>query len=295
MCAKTKAKPSKDETLSFFGETLVSAYRAAPYFLLASTAYFVSTRLLISYCLTSVFGWPENHRNTHQAAESLVPLFHVGFLVPAIIDGFMTHKYNPSEHLSKASPKLQDLFSAILLFCEGYMIYDFCFMLYFAIPKDSYWPVLETDIQMFMVHHAMIICYISQARYYQAGHMSAMMNMLLGELSNPLFNIYRFIKFGSEINFFNSGALLLKFKTLIPVLYSLVYVPLRALIGPIVCFAMTLNLLFSKEGQQNLPLWVRILWSMMIWAVIFGSAGEIQDCITVLQEAFLSKTGQREL
>ena len=286
-----------NDKLPWAGRQFVSAYNALPIpFVITSAAFFVSIRLLARMTLESVFGWPvDDLIHTDRAASSVPSIFHSTILCPGLIAAFMSHNYNPSEHISKASKRWQTLVSALLQFCTGYMLNDLMFLLYRGMSEDSWIPQLSTGDLMFVGHHIVTATYMTQTRVYQAGHMSAMMNMLLGELSNPLFNIHRFIKFGSEINFFNSGALLLKFKTLIPVLYSLVYVPLRALIGPIVCFAMTLNLLFSKEGQQNLPLWVRILWSLMIWAVIFGSAGEIQDCITVLQEAFLSETGQREL
>ena len=175
------------------------------------------------------------------------------------------------------------------------MIYDFLGMLYVATPTGSNWPVFNTRLNMFLAHHTMTILYMSQAQYYQAGHSSAMMNMLLGELSNPLMNINTFLGIAAELECFKDSAILVQSQAIVPLIYSIVYIALRVFIGPTVCSAMTWDLLFSKQAKENLPLSLRILWSFMIWGVIFGSVGEILDCKDTLMAAFASSGGEQEL
>lgn len=298
---RSKAKTNENDIrLPFIGELFSSAYRAIPsqpLFLLVATAFFITLRIVITMILQSVFGWPGNYDNfqTLKAGEALVPVFNATLCCLGIIAAFVSHRYSPSEHLSKASPKWQDLVKGILNLCTGYMIYDFLGMLYVATPTGSYWPVFDTKLNMFLAHHTMTILYMSQAQYYQAGHSSAMMNMLLGELSNPLMNIHNLIRIASELECFKDSAILLQSQAIIPLVYSIVYIALRVFIGPIVCAAMTWDLLFSSQAKENLPLPLRILWSFMIWGVIFGSAGEILDCKDTLIAAFATGGGEQEL
>ena len=66
--------------------------------------------------------------------------------------------------------------------------------------------------------------------------------------------------------------------------FSFVYLLFRVLIGPAVMAPTTYALLFSKQGKDNLPLWIRLFWSLMIWAVIFGSYSWIVFCYGMLDK-----------
>jgi hypothetical protein len=126
---------------------------------------------------------------------------------------------------------------------------------------------------------------MTQARYYQAGHMSAMMCMLIGELSNPLHNTYYILDIASKLDCCNGGNVK-KILSIVTPLFCAVFLLLRVIVGPIVLSYNAYGVTFSKEGKENLPLWVRLFWSFMIYAVLFGSIPEILSCKEMLEDAF---------
>ena len=284
-----RSSESLNDHLPYYGELFRSIYKAIPQyelpylklsmsFAMLSTIIFVILRIITTTIMISEFGWPDHDPVTTTASSSIPSMIHATLLCPGLIAAFMAHKYNPSEHLSKANPKWQDLCNALLEFCTGYMINDTFFLVYYSIPPGSLWPIMNKSNKGFLFHHLLTILYMSQARYYKAGHMSAMMCMLLGELSNPLMNTFGMVKYASGLECFKDGPMLQQAKEIVPVLYSLVFLFLRTIIGPIVLIAMTGDLLFSKQGKENLPFHVRIMWSLIIWGVMSLSIPLISDC-----------------
>jgi hypothetical protein len=112
--------------------------------------------------------------------------------------------------------------------------------------------------------------YMTQTRVYQAGHMSAMMCMLLGEFSNPLHNMYWIGNAAMTLDCCN-GPLVEELHFWIETAFSLLYLLLRVIVGPIACAHMTWDLLGTKQARENLPLTIRVFWTFMIWAVEVGS------------------------
>lgn len=268
-----------NDKLPWAGRLFVSAYNALPIpFVITSAAFFVSIRLLARMTLESVFGWPvDDLIHTDRAASSVPSIFHSTILCPGLIAAFLSHNYNPSEHISKANKRWQTLVSALLQFCTGYMLNDLMFLLYRGMSEDSWIPQLSTGDLMFVGHHIVTATYMTQTRVYQAGHMSAMICMLLGELSNPVHNLYLILEIASELDCCY-GPILMKLHEFVPGIFAIIYIVLRAFVGPVFLLHCTWNLLFSKDAKENLPLWVRIFWSTMIWGVVFGSIPEIMAC-----------------
>lgn len=109
------------------------------------------------------------------AAASVAGVVHSSLLCPGLIAAFWSHSYNPSEHMSKAPHRWwQQSVDALLQFCTGYMIYDAIFIVMMRTDLSLSWvPAFEPDDYLFLMHHMMTATYMTQARIYQAGHMSA--------------------------------------------------------------------------------------------------------------------------
>lgn len=302
---KTSNAASKADNMSelpAYGSFVVKVYNALPEFsfpftslpfsfVLFSCAFLVSVRILSNKILETVFGWPSDDTITDRAASSIPAIVHSSLLCPGLIVAFLTRKYVPTEHMSKASKAWQDLVNALLQLCTGYMLNDTLFLVYRAqqaagsiIPQFAFGDIL------FLGHHAMTSIYMTQARIYKAGHMSAMMCMLLGELSNPLHNVYFILDIASGLDCCN-GSKLQQAQTIVPPLFSAVYIFLRVVVGPPVMAYTTYDLLMNKEGKENLPLSIRLFWVFMIWAVMFGSIPEIMTCKGIMEASW---TGQEQ-
>ena len=298
--------------LPYYGEFILKAYNTIPKydipflnisisFAIVSMVFFIIIRIITTIVMINIFNWPKNLSITTTAASSIPSIIHATLLCPGLIIAFLTHKYvDPSEHLSKANPKWQLLVSALLEFCTGYMINDSFFLLYYAISPTTTTTTNNNNLLLdasdirFLFHHILCILYMNQARYYKAGHISAMIGMLLGELSNPFMNTFGIVKYASEIEHFKDGMLLQQLQKFVPICYSIIFLMIRVIIGPIILIKMTKNLLFSQQGKDNIPLLVRILWSIMIWGVMFLSIPLILDCINIVQTYINNNNGGQD-
>lgn len=250
-------------------------------FSLVGALFLISVRIVAFNALLVYFGWP-NSMKTAEAAGSVPSIVHSSLLCPGLIFAFWKHKYSPSEHISKGPSWWQDFVNALLQFCTGYMVSDAIFIVLYRVdPSSGSWaPALEFGDLLFLGHHFATTVYMTQARVYQAGHMSAMMCMLLGELSNPLHNTYLISQIAMDVGVHNNQDM----HTMIETVFSAVYVFLRVVVAPLVLIPLTFDLLFSKNGRTNLPLAIRLFWSFMVYAVMIGSYDCIMDCVGMLQK-----------
>lgn len=262
-------------------------------FAIAAAIFLIAVRVVVTYMLQAYAGFPMNDPASFEVSGNAAAAAHSMLLVPALIVGFMTHKYSPSEHLSLAPSHWQEFVDALLQFCTGYMIYDAIFTVILRWdPALSWIPAFQFDDYLFLIHHLMTSSYMTMARYYKAGHMSAMMCMLLGEASNPFSNAHFAIQRTMALGDCCNGPVLQSAKVYVEFAFALVYASLRTTIGPIIFAPMSWNLLFSKEAKQNLPLAVRSLWVFMIVAVVLGSYFWVKFTVGVLQRHVLVLLGQ---
>jgi hypothetical protein len=179
----------------------------------------------------------------------------------------------------------------LLQFCTAYMVYDgICIVLSRFDPSVSLLPVFQPGDFLFLAHHLLTTIYMTQTRVYQAGHMSAMMCMLLGELTNPLHNSYIVSEKAILLGISDNHQL----HTMVETAFAFLYILFRVVIAPVVCSHMSWDLLFSKQGRENLPLAVRLFWSFMIWAVIIGSYSWIVFCYGMLEKNLLLMNGETQ-
>lgn len=273
------SKPSK-ETIPTIAQLWRSVYLSVPHFQIPFTNLNVTFTILSAIFLMSVrlagiqilekgFGWPSDVSD--EGAASIAGVVHSTLLCPGLIVAFLSHKYSPSEPITKAPKWWQELVEALLQFCTGYMVYDACFILLARMDLSVSWiPALEGDDFLFLGHHLATSTYMTQARVYKAGHMSAMMCMLLGEASNPPMNTWFITSKALKLDCCN-GPLMQLFHKYNEVVFCIMYLALRVVVGPLVCTHMSFDLLFSKNAKEHLPIVLRLFWNFMIWAVIVGS------------------------
>eukprot|EP00980_Cylindrotheca_fusiformis_P019337 scaffold6638_cov127-Cylindrotheca_fusiformis.AAC.21 len=281
------------DQLPLYGKLVVTWSRAMPQFnfpftslpfslVIISAAFLVCVRILANKVLESVFGWPRGATVTDQAASSIPAIVHSTLLSPGLIAAFMVRSYSPLEHISAASGEWQELANALLQFCTGYMLNDTIFLIYRAQQSSgSIIPKFNSGDILFLGHHAVTIFYMTQTRVYKAGHMSAMMCMLLGELSNPLHNSYFIIEIAKDLECCKGRTLRLA-QAVVPKVFAAVYTLLRVVVAPPIFVYTTWALLSSDGDKKYLPLSVRLIWAFMIWAVVFGSIPEVVTCKNIL-------------
>lgn len=299
MCKPTMSSKgdSTSSELPFYGKAIRGVFKAVPEsisFVAVSTLFFITIRIVGNKFLETVLGWPVDSVVTDRAASSIPSIVHSSVLCPGLIVALLARKYNPTEHLSKGSEAWQDVVNALLQFCTGYMVNDTIFLIYRAQQASGTWiPTVPFGDQLFLVHHFMTTLYMTQARSYKAGHMSAMMCMLLGELSNPFHNLYYILGIASELECCY-GPLAQAVNSVLPAIFASIYVLLRVVLAPPIMLHTTYDLLANKEGRENLPFGVRFFWVFMIWAVILGSIPEIMTCKGILEE-FMARGAEQEL
>lgn len=243
---------------------------------LLSMVVLTTIRYAAEYTQIYLFGWPMNHMTTKIASASVSAIFHSLNLIPTLVLLLIHQPYVPSEHMSRAPKWWQDTTTAMLQFCTGYMIYDGLINILYL----KYEQGLEASDYMFLGHHFATSFYMTTARIYQSGHISAMMCMLVGECTNPLHNSFYFAEAALTLDCCN-GPRMQDFFNLIVVLFSSTYVVMRAIVGPLACLHMTSDL----WRKRTLPIWLLTIWSIMIWGVIFGSIPWIKDCWNMLRGA----------
>ena len=134
---------------------------------------------------------------------------------------------------------------------------------------------------MFLGHHIATSLYMTSTRIIGAGHMSAMMCMFLGEVTNPLHNSFYIAEFAQGLECCN-GELSQQLYYYIMMAFSMSYVLVRTFIGPLVCLHMTFNLWTRGRRDSGIPSWLLGIWTFLIWGVLVGSIPWIQDCYNMV-------------
>lgn len=256
---------------------------------LASALVLTAVRFSAEYAMVAVFGWPDNSMVTKNAAASVAAIFHSLQLVPALAACFLssTTPYNPSQKMSDAAPWWQETVSALLQFCTGYMLYDG--LLNIVWLKTQMNPEgLTSEDYMFLGHHLATTLYMSSTRIVGAGHQSAMICMLLGELTNPLHNSFYIGQAAQTLDCCN-GAFSQAAFAAIEVTFSALYCFIRAGIGPFVFLHVTYNTF--TVGRKHIPMALIFIWNLLIWAVVIGSIPWIHECWATLQRYYPTLLG----
>lgn len=268
-------------------------------FALVSAAMLACIRYFAEFVLVQSFGWPtagdgliNGATPTKEAAASCASICHSTILCIGLIVAFATQKCDPASKRTDHPLWWQDFVDALLQFCTGYMIYDAIINIVWLRwdPQTQLLPILNDDDKLFLVHHMMTSFYMTSSRVIGAGHMSAMVCMLLGEVTNPLHNLYMMGEVAMKQECCN-GPTAQYIHTIISVAFAAMYYVARAILSPITMIIVSCCLLVTKRGRANIPLIINILWNLMIWAVIFGSSSWITRCEGILSDFFKSTFG----
>ena len=226
------------------------------------------------------FGWDESS-DTISASGCMPSICHSSLLVPGLLATLLSHKYVPSVTLRGTPQWYQDSVHALLSFCTGYMIYDL-FMGYFVEKwQPGQGPVLSSEDWMYVGHHVLTSLYMISTRWVKAGHISAMVLMFFGELSNPNMNIKLIVERAMKQDC-SKGV------TWLPTLYmyneqvfSSLYIMCRVFAASFVFPHLTYDLLV--RGKKNAPMWLIVFWLILCYGVQIGSIPTIFECIDTLK------------
>ena len=240
-------------------------------FTIASMCFFYSTRLMLQQVLHS-YGWPVNSLITKQAAASLQGgLFHSPNLVAvAFVLMRSVSKYNPAAAQNDHPQWWQDVADAIIQLCTGHMLCDTIA----GIFVDNYVPGqgfnFGDETVLFLAHHTISLLYLISTRVLRAGHQSMLMCFLLGETTNPTFSAYLVCQSAKTLECC-SGPLATNIIRVVELVNAIVYIPFRAIIGPIVGAHMSYNILCSDSARTNIPIYIRLLWTAILWIIAIAS------------------------
>lgn len=288
-----KTKNADFERVPFLASIWLSVYNAVPKIRLPGSSLDIGFTIVCScvfYCIRLAiirmlhqFGWPEENL-TRSAAGSLVGgFFHTSNLVPisyVLIKAAPT--YNPSSAMKDHPQWWQDTADAALQLCGGYFVYDTVvgFLIDAWVPGKG--PVLGDGAIIFLLHHFLSLFYVLSVRYYGAGEQSLFMCVLLGETTNPAFNSYLVSQSAKKLACCN-GPFAMQVITAIEIVTAIVYIPFRAVIGPVVGAGMSYNIICSKSARANLPMWVRVIWTVVLWAIGIGSIPYVLKFVDILK------------
>ena len=246
----------------------------------ASALFLAASRYFAEFVLGRVFGWPTNSLIIKNAASSCGSIVHSTQLVPALVACFLTNRYNPSERLKDAPLWWQETVDALLQFCTGYMIYDGILNILWLKSQVQEGGISSEDL-MFLGHHIATILYMTSTRIQQVGHQSAMICMLVGELSNPFHNSFLILEMAQTLDCCNGTLSQMAFHVL-HVAFSVVYLLLRVVVAPPTFAHLTINL-WLQGPRQGIHLALVAVYTVLIWAVLIGSIPWIVDCYSTLE------------
>jgi len=258
-------------------------------FALLSAVFLANIRFANEYLLVSAFGWPGDVTPTREAAACCTSVCHSTILCVGLIVAFLTQTYDVAAKIKDQGADANkkwwpDLADALLQFCTGYMIYDTIINILWLRWNSELWMVeLNDDDYLFLAHHIMTTFYMTSARVIGAGYMSAMICMLLGELTNPLHNMYMMGEVAMTLECCN-GPSAQQFHSRVTIAFAAAYFTVRVFIGPLFFAGVTYVLLFTKRGRTNVPIALNIFWNMLIWGVAFGSGSWIQKSYHILAD-----------
>ncbi|GMI17144.1 hypothetical protein TrLO_g10764 [Triparma laevis f. longispina] len=229
------------------------------------------TRFLWDHLVLVPNGWQTaTDDKERECLGGLVALTHSTLLLGPLFGLLMTHPtMKPSSQFSDSPPKWNYAAKTLISYTTSYMLQDAFWMLYYSTdPSQSAYPSPGENDMMFLLHHLATILYMSSCRYIDAGHYSAMWLMWLGEVTNPVHNVYLLLEY-ARVNHPGENVEVLFFY--FSKAFALSYGLLRIFIGPLAGLWIVYDLILTPAGRKNVGLVLGIIWAILIEEVLKGS------------------------
>ena len=233
--------------------------------------FFFIVRCIVVVPLFLISGWPRDSMSTFDATGSCIAgYFHSPQVVALSFALITTQKpYNPSDVIKDTPGWWRDASDAALQLCTGYMVYDSVFLAWtYHVPGQGI--VLDAEASLFIAHHLATIFYMTTSRVYGAGQCSALTCIFLGEITNPAYSTYRIYGIAKKVGL-TFSPFYAQFVMPVEVFTAALFLLLRVVLGPAISSYVTYKLMVDKSIRACTPLALRLVWVMLIYAVIFGS------------------------
>lgn len=269
------------------------AYHAFPKYYISSTNYdysfslvcalvLATFRVAMAYPVLLWFGWPKGDDITYEASGNLTSIFHAINLCPALCLLLRSEPYNPSSRMDSHPRWWQETANALLSFTTGYMIYDTIVSYIILRWEPGVGVILSSSDWLFLGHHVVVLFYLASARIVGAGHISACICMLTGEITNPFMNSHLLGEVCLEQDFCN-GPFARAYFAGNELVFAVLYFLFRAVIGPAFFLHLSYKVLLTTKGRTNIPVTLGLVWVVMVWGVVVGSLPWVERCVTILQ------------
>jgi hypothetical protein len=276
-----------------------------PYTLLAQfTTLFILFRTFVAWPLvTKVFRFDPSAFSSASASSSVVCLFHGGPV--ALASGYLcwreysdlydtgfgnVHDAGLSKDLAAFDHTFQQLAVKTLTFSCAYMVYDSMFMALNALVhgRDK-----EPYLTSFFLHHIGCVTFMGQVTAQGAGHLTLMLLIFLGEVTNPLQNTLNLAVHGVEQGR-DEWRLV---KSIVEPPFALFFALVRLVLGPPIVLYFFYHFIYLKltsATPTSVPLGTGVFWCVVCAAMIHGSMGFAFDKLKCLEGSKWRGTGGRE-
>ena len=263
------------EKIPFILRPWIYLYRATPKINIPGTRVDISFSLRCAVIFSALrlsfrhvlyrFGWPVGAPDTYFTSACLVSFCTSSLMLPGLAAILLSQKFVPSGSLQPSPMWYQDATHALIGYCTGYMMYDSVLGYVVETWQPGIGPVLSFDDWTFLGHHILTTLYMVSARISMAGHMSAMMLMLIGEFSAPIMNLHFILEKASTQDCCKGITWLPAIFAYNEQFFSFVYLVCRVAISPFAIAHVSYDLLLTKRGRKDVPVWLSISWMPMCW------------------------------
>mmetsp|Transcript_3227 Transcript_3227/g.6127 ORF Transcript_3227/g.6127 Transcript_3227/m.6127 type:complete len:292 (+) Transcript_3227:84-959(+) len=238
---------------------------------LFSIAFLTAFRYFWMYCVLTPNGWdasaPVPLAKTRESIGGLVACTHSSLLLMPLLGLLLSHPTKkPSASMSSSPPFWNYHSSTLISFTTGYMLQDAFWILRYSFTPSGF--SVSANDTTFLLHHLATTLYMVSSRVRGAGHYSAMILMWLGEVTNPVHNIYLILEHavakypGERVDlafWYASKA------------FAVSYGFLRIVVGPVAGIWIAYDLLLTSEGRKRVGLTLGVVWTVLIEEVLRGS------------------------
>mmetsp|Transcript_10836 Transcript_10836/g.16703 ORF Transcript_10836/g.16703 Transcript_10836/m.16703 type:complete len:332 (-) Transcript_10836:82-1077(-) len=229
-----------------------------------------------------LMGWPSDKKETRAAAGSLTTIFHSTTLVLSLGACLWSQRHVPPSAKMNAHPKwCQKATTSLIQYCTGYMIYDSLIQFGWDRWVPGVGVVLSGGDKLFLGHHVATSFYMLSALVSEAGHVSALLLMFVGESTAPVHNCFRISRLVSSMEDFG-GQVSESVHQFVALAWAVKYSLVRTFVGPACGIYITYDLLFTKSGRANVPLVLSSCWLFLCWGVMIGSIPWIIDALKIV-------------